>query len=294
MTILGTLWILLRAVHFAAVMLLAGSAFYTALLAPARYRNRLAQRLAGIVRGSAVVALLSALAMLAAQTGLMSGDWRNIADADIWQAVLQTRFGTAWRWQIAFALAATLVVAGRSRLQQRLLLLLGLLQLAGMATVGHAAMRDGGWGWLQQINQTFHLTAAAFWAGGLLPLLILMAEARSIDRRTDAIRAMMRFSRYGHLAVALALLTGVMNSLLILGWPLPSEATPYSTLLLWKIALVALMVLIALFNRYWLVPRFRLAGADAQLQFIRMTQLELLLASCVIGLVSVFATLSPA
>ncbi|MFH8134757.1 copper homeostasis membrane protein CopD [Pantoea osteomyelitidis] len=292
--ILSTIWILLRAIHFAAVMLLTGSAFYTALLAPARYRNRLAQRLAAIMRSSAIAALLSALAMLAAQTGLMSGDWRNVADADIWQAVLQTRFGTVWRWQILFACAATLSVIKQNRLRQQLLLLTGLLQLIGMAFVGHAAMRDGWPGLFQQINQALHLTAAAFWAGGLLPLLMLMAEARNIDRRTDAIRAMMRFSRYGHLAVALTLLTGVINSLLIVGWPLPAGQSLYSTLLLWKIALVAFMVLIALINRYWLVPRFRLAGAGAQRQFIRMTQLELLLASCVIGLVSLFATLSPA
>ncbi|WP_312241302.1 copper homeostasis membrane protein CopD [Pantoea sp.] len=292
--VLSTLWILLRGIHFAVVLLLTGSAFYTVLLAPARYRSRVTQRLAGIMLSSAAAALLSALMMLAAQTGLMSGDWRNIADADTWQAVLQTRFGAAWRWQIAFALAAALLVTGESRWRQRLTLLFGLSQLAALACVGHAAMRDGWPGLFQQINQAIHLTAAAFWAGGLLPLLILMAEARNIDRRADAIRTMMRFSRYGHLAVTLALLTGVANSLLILGWPLPPQLTLYSELLLWKVTLVALMVLIALFNRYWLVPRFRLAGARAQLRFICMTQLELLLATGVIGLVSVFATLSPA
>lgn len=51
---------------------------------------------------------------------------------------------------------------------------------------------------------------------------------------------------------------------------------------------------VALINRYWLVPRFRVAGSGTQQKFIRMTQLELLLACGVVGLVSVFATLSPA
>lgn len=54
-----------------------------------------------------------------------------------------------------------------------------------------------------------------------------------------------------------------------------------------------LMVLIALWNRYWLVPRFHIAGLAAQRLFIRMTQLEIVLACGVVGLVSVFATLSP-
>jgi putative copper resistance protein D len=174
------------------------------------------------------------------------------------------------------------------------LLLAGVLQLACMALIGHAAMRDGWPGLFQQLNHALHLIAAAFWTGGLLPLLLLMREARQIDRRTDAIRTMMRFSRYGHLAVALTLLSGLINSVMIAGWPLTWHDSRYIVLLLCKVLLVALMVLVALINRYWLVPRFRLAGSGTQQKFIRMTQLELLLACGVVGLVSVFATLSPA
>lgn len=155
-------------------------------------------------------------------------------------------------------------------------------------------MREGWPGLLHQINHALHLIAAAFWVGGLVPLLLLMREARRIDRRTDAIRTMMRFSRYGHLAVALTLLTGGVNSLMILGWPLTWHESRYSLLLLGKVLLVTLMVGVALINRYWLVPRFRVAGSGTQQKFIRMTQLELLLACGVVGLVSVFATLSPA
>jgi Copper resistance protein D. len=61
-----------------------------------------------------------------------------------------------------------------------------------------------------------------------------------------------------------------------------------------KVMLVMMMVGIALINRYVLVPGFRVAGSHAPQQFIRLTQLELLLAIVVVGLVSVFATLSPA
>nr|MBA2816825.1 copper resistance protein CopD [Candidatus Pantoea persica] len=173
-----------------------------------------------------------------------------------------------------------------------LALLLGvLLQLGTMALTGHAAMRDGAAGALQQLNQLLHLTGAAFWAGGL-PLL--MREARRIVWRSDTIRSMMRFSRYGHLAVALTLLTGLINMLLIAGWPAQCRLNLYAVLLAAKVALVVLMVSVALFNRYVLVPRFRLAGKGAQHYFIRMTQLELLLVCGVVGLVSVFDTLSPA
>ena len=289
-----TLWIVLRALHFAAVMLMTGSACYSALLAPRRYRPQLAQRLFPLMKGSAWLALLTALAMLACQTVLMSGDSSHLTDADIWLAVLSTDFGTVWQGEILFSLlaAGALFVTGRVRSQ--LLLLAGVLQLVAMALIGHAAMRDGWPGVLQQCNHALHLLASAFWAGGLLPLLLLMREARQIDRRTDAIRTMMRFSRYGHLAVALTLLSGVINSLMIAGWPLAWQDSRYIELLLCKVLLVAMMIGVALFNRYWLVPRFRLAGSGTQQKFIRMTQLELLLACGVVGLVSVFATLSPA
>ncbi|WP_345829498.1 copper homeostasis membrane protein CopD [Pantoea sp. BRR-3P] len=291
---LTTLWISLRALHFMALLLLAGSAFYTALLAPLRYRSLLAQHLGLILASSAVLSLLSSVLMLATQTGLMSGDWRNISDPDTWQAVLQTRFGVVWRWEIGFALLSALSLLLKGTLRQKMLLLSSLLQLIALAGVGHAAMRDSWAGVLQQANHALHLIAAAFWAGGLVPLLLLMRDARHTAFRRDAIRCMMRFSRYGHLAVALALLTGIMNSLLIAGSPLNWQATLWSKLLIVKVLLVMLMVLIALVNRYLLVPRFRLATSDASPLFIRLTQLELLLAMGVIGLVSVFATLPPA
>ncbi|MFV9686634.1 copper homeostasis membrane protein CopD [Pantoea sp. KXB45] len=289
-----TLWILLRALHFAAVMLLTGSACYCALLAPRRYRPQLAQRLFPLIRGSVWLALVSALAMLACQNVLMSGDSTHLADADIWLAVLGTHFGRVWQGEILFSLLAAGALFVTGSIRSQLLLLAGVLQLVAMALIGHAAMRDGWPGVLQPFNHALHLIASAFWAGGLLPLLLLMGEARHIDRRTDAIRTMMRFSRYGHLAVALTLLSGVINSLMIAGWPLTWQDSRYIELLLCKVLLVALMVGVALFNRYWLVPRFRLAGSGTQQKFIRMTQLELLLACGVVGLVSVFATLSPA
>lgn len=289
-----SLWILLRALHFAAVMLLAGSAFYTALLAPLRYRRALAQRLHALMSGCVWLALLSALLMLATQLVLMSGEWRNLADREIWLAVLSTRSGAVWQWETGLALITLLASGLRDERRQQAWLLGTLLQLGCLALSGHAAMREGVAGMLQQLNHAVHLIGAAFWAGGLLPLLILMREARKIDCRSDAIRAMMRFSRYGHLAVALTLLTGIINTLLIVGWPCQWHLTLYSELLCVKAALVVMMVGIALINRYLLVPRFRLAGKGVQHCFIRMTQLELLLACVVVGLVSVFATLSPA
>jgi len=291
---LATLWIVLRAVHFFAVLLLAGSAFYTALLAPRGYRSRLAQRLNAMMAGAAVLSAIGAVLMLNVQSGLMSGDWRNIVDGTTIQIVLSTHWGHVWCAVIIAALLSLLTWQWQGARRQALLLLTSLLQLILLAGVGHAAMREGWLGWLQQSNHALHLIGAAFWSGGLLPVLLLMREARQIAFRGDAIRAMMRFSRYGHLAVALVLLTGIINGVLIAGNPLHWQRSLWSTLLWIKVLLVGLMVTIALVNRYLLVPRFSVAGSQSAQLFIRLTQCELLVAMIVVGLVSVLATLSPA
>ncbi|URQ59398.1 copper homeostasis membrane protein CopD [Pantoea alhagi] len=289
---LDTLYIFCRWVHFSALLLLTGSAFYSALLAPRRYQPVLSQRLMPLLTLCVILTLLSALAILAAQTGLMSGDWRNIARANIWWAVMQTGFGHAWCVQLLGALLAGLALATGGSTRQRLLLLCGLLQLCGLALVGHAAMLDGWPGALQRVNQAIHLTGAAFWAGGLLPLLWLMRDAQLPQQRSAAIQTMMRFSRYGHLAVALTLLSGIVNTAFIVGWPWPAN-NDYRLWLTIKIGLVALMLCTALFNRYWLVPRFAMPGSRAQLWFVRATQLEIATAVLVVISVSIFATLQP-
>jgi len=289
---LATFYIVLRGLHFSSLMLMTGSLFFSVWLAPRRYRPRLALALSMPVSAGVIIALLSAVAMLAVQTGLMSGDWHNIAVPSVWQAVLTTGFGRAWGWQLLLGLIGCMLLLVHHRLCQPALLVSGLLQLATLSLVGHAAMHDGVVGSAHRLNQAIHLIATSFWAGGLLPMCLLMRHARQTALRQEAIRTMMRFSRYGHLAVALAVLTGVMNSLFIADWQLPAWVLYYQ-LLVAKVVLVMLMIAIALINRYVLVPRFRTAGDRAQQQFIRLTQAELILALLVVALVSIFATLSP-
>ena len=152
-------------------------------------------------------------------------------------------------------------------------------------------MNDGPMGALQRLNHAFHLICAATWLGGLLPLLFCMRLAKG-RWQNAAIYTMMRFSRVGHYAVAGVLLSGAINALMILGVHIPWQAD-YVQYLLFKCALVALMVVIALANRYFLVPRFRPETGRAQQIFIRMTQAEVVLGALVLATVSLFATWEP-
>ncbi len=284
-------YILLRFIHFTSLILLTGCASYRAMLAPGDFAGRLWSRLKVAAVSAAAMALMSAVAMFAVQTVLMSGETDGILQASVWSAVSGTRFGQAWQPEMLLALLCVLLLSFSGRRAGLLLLAGCVVGLMLLATTGHAAMHDGIRGAAGQVSQAVHLIAAAFWCGGLFPLLRLMKQASGHPDDNNAIRTMMRFSRYGHWAVALTLISGTLNTLLIAGFPLHGSA--WLRWLLFKVSLVLLMVAVALFNRYWLVPRFSRTPQQSRRWFIRLTQFELLVSLVVIAVVSLFATLSP-
>lgn len=162
-----------------------------------------------------------------------------------------------------------------------------------MAFIGHAAMHQGALGVLHRANHALHLLAAGYWFGSLLPLLVCLRYLQQPQWRRDAITTLIRFSRWGHLAVAAVIVTGAVNSLIILGsWPL-NVASPYQRLLLFKTALVALMVMVALANRYAIVPAMSRVPKLAQRGLVLACWIEVGLGGAVLLLVSLFATYAP-
>ncbi|MDU6412693.1 MAG: copper homeostasis membrane protein CopD [Yersiniaceae bacterium] len=294
MSTLSLAWVACRDVHFLAVMQLFGISVFTRLLAPPPFGAVLLHRLRYWQGGAGVLTLITACLMVAVQGGLMGEGWQDVTAFPIWVAVLDTAFGQVWRWHLlaaALLLLSLLLPAERSR--DMLILLAATALLVGLGSVGHAAMREGVAGVAQRANHTLHLLAAAYWSGSLLPLLFCLHFSRCGPWRREAVRALLRFSTFGHLAVALVIATGVIDTWLIVqGWPL-DRRSPYQMLLLVKAALVAVMVGLALYNRYRIVPRFTTAPAQARRGVVRVTALLLGLSLLVILLVSVFATLEP-
>jgi len=291
MMMLSACYIALRFIHFTSLMLLFGCTAYSVFLAPGRLQEVLVRRLQTVWRPAIIVSLLSACLLLCVQAGLMGDGWMDVINPSVWIAVLGTQFGGIWAWLLIMALASAIVLGVRPRKMQEYLLLLTGLQLVFLACVGHATLHSGVTGALHRINHAIHLLSASFWVGGLLPLLVCMFLARKAAWCDSAIESMMRFSRYGHLAVAAVIGSGIINSVLILGWNIPTESR-YFRLLIIKIVLVGVMVILALINRYWLVPKFN-HSALAKQQFIRLTWLEVILSAAVLLLVSLFATQEP-
>lgn len=100
----------------------------------------------------------------------------------------------------------------------RLLFMLTTAQFILLAGIGHATLNEGVTAKIHQTNHAIHLICAAAWFGGLLPVLWCMQLIKGRWRH-QAIQALMRFSWCGHFAVIGVLASGVLNALLITGFP---------------------------------------------------------------------------
>jgi copper resistance protein D len=284
---------LCRFAHFLAAMLAFGVSAYLWAYAPERLRVALspAARRGALI--ASLVALITAIAWLALESAAMADDPSAAIDAEAIAAVLtDTAFGHAWALHLVLA-AALVAVVGCSRAGWGATSLASAALLASLGLVGHAAMQTGAEGALHRANHAAHLIAAGAWIGGLIPFAMCLRAYQRDDLRKDSVRAMAGFSFWGQLIVAAIVLTGVVNIALTSRHPPLPPTTPYRALLVAKLVIVAIMIALALFNRFVLAPRLK-TGANA-LATLRATSLaEIVLGCVVIALVSVFALFDPA
>lgn len=249
----------------------------------------------------AIVALLSGVSLLLAVTANMAGSAAAALDPDTISTVLfDTSFGRVWCWRLLFALlliGACLAPLARRRMPA--ILILSLLLLVSLGWVGHAVEGQGMVRAVHQINQMVHLLAAGLWLGGLVPLTWLLGRARSpsgagwISVARDVVP---RFSQMGYAAVALLAATGAINTLLLVGSVEALTGTPYGRLLGLKILLFLVMVVLALINRFRLLPRLRREPSPSApvTALARSVLFEQALGFAVLVVVSVLGTWPPA
>ncbi|WP_392434798.1 copper homeostasis membrane protein CopD [Yersinia sp. HM-2024] len=291
---LATLFVLCRFLHFLAVMLMFGISIFTALLAPDCFSSRLKNRLSPLLLFSTFLGLASAIGLLAIQAGMMGDGWSDTYRLSVWWAVLGTRFGEIWQWHLGLSiLSMWVVLLGATRFYYQLMVGCSTLLLASLAFTGHAAMHDGALGWIHQTNQIIHLLSAGYWLGCLPPLLVCLAYTRRDDVKREAITTLIRFSSWGHLAVALVLVTGMINSIIILRETSLTLTSVYQMLLLSKAILVLFMIVVAIINRYLIVPMLRKLPVKAHYWLVVNSCAEIVLGAAVLLLVSIFATMAP-
>jgi copper resistance protein D len=284
---------LCRFAHFLAAMLTFGSSAYLWLYAPKRLMAALSPPIRRLALVASIVALLTAIVWLALESASMADDWSAAVDPAAIGAVLtDTAFGRAWAAHLVLAAALVAVVIFSPRGEWAATAIASGALLASLGLVGHAAMQTGAEGVLHRVNHAVHLMTAGAWIGALVPFVMCLGAYERDDLRREAVSAMTRFSFWGHFIVAAIVLTGTVNIALTSGHaPLP-PTTPYRALLDAKIAIVAAMISLAVFNRYWLVPRLKhSASALTALRAISLANVAL--GTLVVALVSVFALLDP-
>lgn len=253
--------------------------------------DRGARRWTGAAVAVAALATAVALPALAASVG---DGWHDAMDPGwVGTVIAETSPGRAWAAQ---AVAAALLLAAPGvpqRIRPGATALGAALFLAGLALTGHAAMHEGALGALHRANDLVHVLAAGAWFGALMPVLAILRRLDRPEWRSDAATALRRFSRAGHVAVALVLLSGATNAGLVLGrWPV-DLSSPYEALLDAKVLAVAAMTGLAILNRYVVVPRLGRHRDSALPRLRRATLAELPLGLAAIALVAVFGLLDP-
>jgi copper resistance protein D len=245
-----------RLVHFAAAVLLLGAPLFRLAIAP-----REASTGPGWELAASVAALLSGLGWFAGVAADMAGSFRDALAPDILQAVAwDTRFGHLWiaRLVMLMAIIALQTVGKPTRGRDMVLALLAAAFAASLVGVGHG-MTGAGHGpevaRIHTVADVVHLLCAAAWIGGLFclgcHLRAVLAGRTTVDA---ARRSLRRFSSLGYWAVALVLVTGCINALVMVPRPGSLTSSDYGRALLLKVAFVGLMVANAIVNRVRLTP----------------------------------------
>lgn len=292
-----------RTVHFAATAMTAGNILFQAAVVGPASREQAGDVLAARTRalriswGSLAIAVISGAIWLMLQAASMSGmplDEALSPDV-LFTVITETQFGqvTAVRSGIAVCLAICLV-CHRAEIAWWPGLAASLAFAATLAWTGHAASTFGIVGYLHLAADALHILAAAVWIGGLVPLILFLATVHHSGSPSLAPDAVGRFSTLGIISVATLILTGVTNTVILVGSVRGLLATQYGQLLLIKLAVFAFMLAFAGVNRLWLTPRLGKSGNGACTSLMRNSAIELVLGLVIFAIVGLLGTLHPA
>ena len=249
-----------RAVHYAALALLFGAPLFRLAVSQSPERGWPGGR--GIEIAATLAALVSGLGWFAGVAVTFAGSWSDALAPDILQAVtFDTRFGHLWTGRLIVfgAVLAVQAWARPSWWRDGALVALAAGATASLIGVGHGMTGSGGGQAVARLHMAAdvtHLLCAMGWVGGLFCLAQVLRRAVAGDLAVADLRLMLsRFSRLGYWLVALLLISGCINALVLVPRPDSLVTSDYGRALLVKLGLVLIMVAFALYNRVALVAR---------------------------------------
>jgi copper transport protein len=154
-------------------------------------------------------------------------------------------------------------------------------------------------------SDTLHVLCMCTWLGGLVLLLLalaLAARALLAEERAPLLATVVgRFSRMAMFAVTLLLVSGIVNSVVLVASFDALVETAYGRLVLAKIALFGALISLGAFNQRRLLPQLRALaargeppGRAATTVLRRSVALEVAFAFVVLGVTSVLVATQPA
>lgn len=299
--------IALRLLQYTGAMVLLGSSLFFIYALPRTGTGSAASQswTRDLLLGAALLLSITSLLQIAAQSVLLSASITEGLKLETLGAVISYMpQGKSAVVRAAAAFAAVLILlalpSGRARFTTAASL--GAIATASLAWMGHAAATEGSWGWVHLVSDVLHALAAAVWLGALGGFLGLLSSGpKSFEARASLHAALAGFAGIGSTIVAVLILTGMLNSWILVG-PDRLErlwTTPYGSLLGLKLLAFVAMLGLANVNRYRLTPALGRSlgtrtGSDAESAALRRSiAAETALGVTVLLLVAWFGTLAP-
>ncbi|TWH03974.1 copper transport protein [Nocardioides sp. J9] len=246
-----TLQAVVHGVDYVALLLAGGLAVFLSWTARGvRLADDVRRRLVRVLRVSAVVAVVAAAAAIplagAYQLGSGVGGVLDLGAID--PALVQDDLLV-----LVLQVAGLSVAVWAAREQQSSLLadLVTALAVWSPALVGHTRSYEPTA--LLVVTDALHLTAGATWLGGLVGLALVLPSVAGRPR--DGALLLSRFSTVAAALLAALALTGVLLGWRIVGSWSRLVGETWGRLLLVKVALVLVVVALAAWNRWRLLPR---------------------------------------
>jgi putative copper resistance protein D len=187
---------------------------------------------------------------------LQSGDWLTVLTG--------TQFGHIWFFRVIVSLVFGIILwvvartSGRRSFLQTTLAGLSVIELVSLAWAGHGAASPGPFGIVHLLGDALHLLTSAFWPGALAPLaafLVLLLKSSQVEVIVLAAPVVRRFSATSLIAVTVMALTGLLNSIFLVGSFRALLTSAYGQLLVSKLILFFAMVGFGAWNLFLLKPR---------------------------------------
>jgi putative copper resistance protein D len=147
------------------------------------------------------------------------------------------------------------------------------------------------------LGDMLHLCAAGLWIGGLLPLAIFLMRVRPSFSLGETVTRVVRcFSTLSLCCVSVIVVSGIFNSWLLVGSIHALFTMPYGQLLLFKLALFAVLLGLGARNRLLVKTKLQkgVANMDSLAQLRRDVLCEVFLGIAVVVIVGCLGVTPPA